>query len=146
MAPLIALFASFCLFFGIGLAGNSYLADYRHALRPALAVMFLVTASAHWGPKRRDLVRMVPRAFSRPGILVTLTGILEIAGALGLLIPATAPVAAWGLTLLLVVMFPANVYAARHRLTIGGRAVPKLGIRTFFQIVFIICTVLASLH
>src|SRR5262245_2674855 len=77
------------------------------ALRIALAAMFLLTASAHWGKRRADLIRMVPAAFSRPDLLVTITGICEIAGAIGLLIPGLAPIAAIGLALLLIAMFPA---------------------------------------
>jgi hypothetical protein len=49
MIPLIVLVVGFCLCFLIGMAGNHYLGDYHHALRPALAVMFFLTASANWG-------------------------------------------------------------------------------------------------
>lgn len=146
MIPFVVLVVGFCLFVAIGLTGNHYLADYRHALRPALAIMFLLTASAHWGGKRADLIRMVPAALARPDLLVTVTGLLEIAGAIGLLIPATAPIAAWCLALLLIAIFPANVHAARQKLTIGGRAVPQLKTRLCLQIVFIVCCVLAGTH
>src|SRR5262249_34558818 len=50
------------------------------ALRFALAAMFLLTASAHWGKRRPDLIRMVPSAFPRPDLIVTITGVLEIFG------------------------------------------------------------------
>lgn len=60
------------------------------ALRIALAAMFLLTASAHWGRRRDDLIRMVPTALPRPGLLVTVTGICEILGAVGLLISRAA--------------------------------------------------------
>jgi uncharacterized membrane protein len=60
------------------------------ALRIALAAMFLLTASAHWGKRRDDLIRMVPAALPRPDLLVTVTGICEILGAVGLLISRVA--------------------------------------------------------
>jgi uncharacterized membrane protein len=44
--------------------------------------MFLLTASAHWGKRRRDLIRMVPGVFPQPDLLVTLSGMLEIVGAI----------------------------------------------------------------
>src|SRR5262249_53491432 len=91
------------------------------SLRIALATMFLLTASAHWGRRRADLIRMVPAAFPRPDLLVTFTGICEILGAIGLLIPRLAPVAAIGLALLLLAIFPANVRAAREGIAIAGR-------------------------
>lgn len=110
------------------------------ALRIALAAMFLLTASAHWGRRRGDLIRMVPPAVPRPDVMVTLTGILELAGALGLLVPAVAPWAATGLTLLLVAIFPANVRATREGLTIGGRPATPLVLRALIQVVFVAAT------
>jgi uncharacterized membrane protein len=111
------------------------------ATRVALCVMFLLTASAHWGMRRPDLIRMVPAAFPRPDLLVTFTGICEIFGAIGLLIPSVAPYAAIGLTLLLLAIFPANVRAAREKLTIGGTPVPPIVTRTLIQVLFLAATI-----
>ena len=83
--------------------------------------MFLLTASAHWGKRRPDLIRMVPKSFPRPDLLVTLTGVCEILGAIGLLVVPFARWAAIGLTLLLIAVFPANIRAAREGITIGGK-------------------------
>jgi uncharacterized membrane protein len=63
---------------------------WHTALRVGLAGMFLLTASAHWGRRRPDLIRMIPSGFPRPELLVTLTGICEILGAIGLLAPPFA--------------------------------------------------------
>jgi uncharacterized membrane protein len=83
---------------------------------------------------------MVPGAFGHPGFWVTLTGVLEILGALGLIVPGVTPLAGLGLALLLLSMFPANVRAARDHLTIGGRAVMPLLPRVALQIVFLAAT------
>ena len=91
------------------------------ALRMALATMFLLTASAHWGRRRADLIRMVPKGLPRPDLLVTITGFCEILGAVVLLI-SRAPVAALGLRLLLLALFPANVRTARQGMTIADSA------------------------
>jgi uncharacterized membrane protein len=107
------------------------------ALRIALAAMFLLTASAHWGKRRADLIRMTPAAFSRPDLLVTITGICEIVGAAGLLIPRLALLAAVALALLLIAVFPANVRAARERITIAGRPPSSLPVRTAIQVIFL---------
>jgi uncharacterized membrane protein len=111
------------------------------ALRVALAAMFLLTAFAHWGKRRDDLIRMVPAALPRPDLLVTVTGIGEILGAVGLLISRVAPVAALGLTLLLIAVFPANVRAARQGIAIGGRPTTPLPARAVIQIVFLTATI-----
>lgn len=99
--------------------------------------MFLLTASAHWGKRRPDLIAMVPAGFPRPDLMVTITGILELLGAVGLLLPATTRPAAICLAILLVALFPANVRAARERLKIGGRDATPLPLRTLLQIVYI---------
>lgn len=76
--------------------------------------MFVVTGAAHFAPPlRRDLIAIVPPTLPAPGLLVSVTGVLELAGAVGLLMPATRGVAAVGLVLLMLAMFPANIYAAR---------------------------------
>ncbi|OWR29957.1 hypothetical protein CDO73_12835 [Saccharibacillus sp. O23] len=144
MIPFYALIASFLLFRMLGLIGVAHFAGWQTSLQAASAVMLLLGASAHWGSKRADLIRMVPKTFPRPGLIVTLTGLLEIAGAIGLLLPATSRAASIGLALLLAAMFPANVLAARERLTIGGRPVPKLLTRTLVQLFFIVAVLLAG--
>jgi uncharacterized membrane protein len=138
MIPLYVLVAGFVLFLLIGHLGVLYFQGWQHALRAALGIMFLLTASAHWGRRRPDLIAMVPAPFSRAAMLVTLTGIAEIAGAIALQIPALASFAAAGLFLMLIAIFPANVLAAQNRLSIGGRSVPALLPRALIQIIFLI--------
>jgi len=140
MIPFVVLITLFAL---LNIAGYfevpvSY--GWWTSLRLALSGMFLLTASAHWGKRRADLIRMVPSALPRPDILVTVTGILEVLGAIGLMLPRVAPYAALGLALLLVAVFPANVHAARKSLAIAGRQVESLVPRTLLQVVFLAAT------
>jgi uncharacterized membrane protein len=102
--------------------------------------MFLMTASAHWGRRRADLIRIVPPRFPRPALLVSINGVLEMLGVIGLLIPAFAPFAGLSLLLFLLAIFPANVHAARQRLAIAGRPVTPLIPRTAMQILFVLST------
>jgi uncharacterized membrane protein len=138
MIPIYVLTGSFILFLVAGHAGVAYFHGWQESLRASLGVMFLLTASAHWGSRRTDLIAMVPPVFPRPALLVIVTGVFELAGAVALQCPMLATFAAASLFLLLIAIFPANVYAARHRLTIGGRAVPSLFPRAIIQIVFLI--------
>jgi uncharacterized membrane protein len=145
MAPLIALTGGWLVARLVGLLGVAALDGWQPALRIALALMFVLTGTAHFSRKRRgDLIRMVPPAFPRPDLLVTITGGLELAGAVGLLIPATARLAAVCLAVLMLAMFPANVYAARRGLELGGRPVTPLGPRTLLQAVFVGAAVAAA--
>jgi uncharacterized membrane protein len=84
---------------------------------------------------------MVPPAFPRPDLLVTISGILEVLGAIGLMLPRIAPYAALGLSLMLLAIFPANIHAARNRLTIAGSRVPALLPRALMQVIFLAATV-----
>lgn len=145
MAPLIVLIVASIAFWLLGRAGVTVFQPIGTVLRTALALMFLLTASAHWGKRRRDLIRMVPGVFPRPDLLVTISGMLEIIGAIGLLIPSTGPGAAVCLALLLLALFPANVHAAREKLTIAGQPVPGIAVRTAIQIVFMAALVSAAI-
>lgn len=144
MIPLIVLAGTFVVLRGVGALAVPALRSWRTCLRLALAAMFLVTASAHFGARRADLVRMVPPAFPAPALLVTVTGVAEILGAVGLLVPRLAPFAAGGLALLLVAMFPANVHAAREGLTIGGAPVTPLVPRAALQALFLAAVLAAG--
>jgi uncharacterized membrane protein len=137
MAPLIALLAGTAAARLAGLLGVDVLNGWHPALRVGLALMFVLTGVAHFASRRADLIAMVPPSLPRPGLLVTVTGVLELVGALALLAPATARWAAAGLALLMLAMFPANASAARRRLTLAGRPVTPLGTRTVLQVAFV---------
>ena len=137
MIPLYVMAVAIVVARGIGALGVGPLDDWRGATRTGLAVMFLVTGAAHFTRTRADLVRMVPPRLPSPGTLVTLTGLAEFAGALGLLVPAVARWAALGLIALLVAMFPANIHAARTGHTIAGRPHTRLALRLPLQLLWI---------
>jgi uncharacterized membrane protein len=137
MVPLVVLLTAFAIFRVVGFLGVTALDNWNLPLRVALFLMFLVTASAHWGRGRPDLMRMVPAGFPAPALIITVTGVLEILGAVGLLIPLTTRAAAICLAILLVGMFPANIRAARERLTILGRPAPGIVVRGALQLIFI---------
>jgi uncharacterized membrane protein len=99
--------------------------------------MFIFTATAHFNRMRPDLISMVPPRLPNPAVLVTLTGIAELVGAIGLLVPAVSRWAAVGLALLLVALFPANVHAARAGVTLGGRPATPLVLRLPLQVIWI---------
>ena len=144
MTPFIVLTIAFLSFLGLHKLRFALLPNWIVCLRWALAAMFLLTASAHWGSRRADLVAMVPDALPNPELLVTISGLAEIAGAVGLLVPRLAPIAAGGLALLLIAVFPANIHAARESLSIGGEPVTPLVPRAILQLVFIAAVLVAG--
>jgi uncharacterized membrane protein len=59
-----------------------------------------------------------------PLSLVYVTGVCEIAGGIGLLVPQTRLAAAIALVVFLAAVFPANAYAAANRDRFGSLAIP----------------------
>jgi uncharacterized membrane protein len=137
VAVLFVLLTSWLGFRAIGALGVTAFGTWRDAARYALALMFVFTGTAHFNRMKHDLARMVPAIFPRPLALVYLTGICEFLGAAGLLLPRFRSFAGICLIALLIVLFPANVKAARDRLLLRGKAVTPLWQRAPMQIFFI---------
>lgn len=138
MAPLVVQLIAWGIAWSAGAADLvPVLAAPVEALRVALAVMFVFTAVAHFVPRTRaDMLAMVPSALPMPGALVTVTGVLELVGAVGLILPRWNRWAALALAALLIAMFPANIHAARTGITIAGRramaVLPRLALQLFW--------------
>ncbi|MFG2981770.1 hypothetical protein ACGFYQ_11020 [Streptomyces sp. NPDC048258] len=137
MEPLVTLVTVVGLLLLAGALGAVRFRRPTVALRGGLAAMFALTGGAHFVAMREEIVAMVPAALPAPELLVTLTGIAELACALGLLWSRTARGSAAVLSALLVAMFPANVYAAGGDVSWWDR----LGPRTALQAVFLAATV-----
>ena len=104
-------------------------------IRPATTVRAVMVAALtgmgtlHFAPRSaRTMAAIVPpRLRDRPlsaERLVQLTGLCELAGAAGLVLPRTRPAAAAALIAFYAAVFPANAYAARHPERFGPVAVP----------------------
>ena len=80
--------------------------------------MFCFTATTHFNGLRDDMIRMVPPMMPNPAFLLTLTGVSEVPGEIGLLVPRTRRVAA--VALILLAIRPANIDSAISGVTIRG--------------------------
>ena len=138
MSTLIVLFGSCLIYRLLGVAGIDLFATWVTSARAALASMFLFTAASHFAPMRKDLIAMVPPGLPRPDLLVFFTGVAEFALAVGLMFPSTRFWAACGLMILLALMFPANVSAARRGTRIRNRQATPLWLRAPMQVLFIV--------
>jgi uncharacterized membrane protein len=129
----------------IGWLGVDYVDSWPQAVAIGLAVMFVTTGVAHLVPAmRHDMIAIVPPRLPAAGLLVTITGVLELLGAAGLLYPPTRVAAAVCLFALMLVMFPANVYAARMP-TPPKSMNSRLPVRTAEEIVFLGAAVVVGL-
>lgn len=81
--------------------------------RVLLASLFIAGGVAHF-VFTRAYVNVVPDYMPAHRGLVLISGGAEIAGGAGLLFPRTRRYAAWGLVILLLAVFPANVWMAQN--------------------------------
>ncbi|GAA2228595.1 hypothetical protein GCM10010413_26180 [Promicromonospora sukumoe] len=122
----------------LGLLAVPALDSWHDAARVGVAAVYLLAASGRLIPRvRADLVRMVPPGLPRPDMLVAGTGVLELAGAIGLLVPTTASAAAICLGLLTLAMTPANISAARRGVLFGGQPPTPVGRRLAEQALYL---------
>ena len=95
----------------------------RAALRWLLTVAMVGAGLLHF-VNPTPYVAMMPAALPAHLALVYLSGVAEIAGGLGLILPATRRLAGWGLVALLLAVLPANVNMAINQLPLGDTVVP----------------------
>ncbi|HTV54822.1 MAG TPA: hypothetical protein VMI06_07885 [Terriglobia bacterium] len=72
-----------------------------------------------------------------PRAMVYFTGVCEIAGAVGLLLPELRRAAACALIAFFLAVLPANIHAARAGITLRGKPATSLWVRIPMQILFI---------
>lgn len=144
MAPLVILVLVTLALAGLRAVGVTRVPAWPFAVQCGVAAMFTATGVAHFVGMREELIAMVPPAIPAPGLVITVTGVLELAGAVAILWRRTALWAAAGLTVMLVGMFPANVYAAQKGISpsFGDALLP----RTLVQLVFLAATVTVFVH
>jgi uncharacterized membrane protein len=137
MAPLFVFMTVAAILRLLGALGVEQLASWRFAGRIGLAVTFLFTGATHFSSMRHDYAAMIPPPLTGSLWLISLTGMLEIVGAIGLLVPRRQRVAAICLIVLLVALFPTNVYAALNGVPFRGQPPTQLGLRALLQLFFI---------
>jgi len=101
-----------------------------------IAGFFLVGGFAHFF-SAEFFVAIMPAYLPWHYELVIISGVFEIAGALGLLIPQTRLFAAYGLIALCIAVFPANLNMALHPENFANVPVVALYLRLPLQLLII---------
>jgi uncharacterized membrane protein len=108
----------------------------RITVRVLLAALFLVAGTVHLRQPGLFL-QVMPPAIPFPKACILISGVCELLGGVGLLIPLRAIqlLTGWGLTLLLIAVFPANIYMAVDNVRVNGHVIPAwlLWLRLPFQ-------------
>ncbi|QMV19248.1 DoxX family membrane protein [Granulicella sp. 5B5] len=81
--------------------------------RLSMGLLFLISGTSHF-LFSQTYQRIIPPFLPDPHTIVLLSGLAEIAGGLGVILPGRRRAAAWGLACMLVAVFPANIYMAIH--------------------------------
>ena len=99
--------------------GKNKLNSKKSIVRLLLALIFVITGILHFTHTNK-FVQIVPPFIPAPEAMVYISGVFEILGAIGLLISRYSRLAAFGLVLLLIIIFPANIYMAVKNIQLGG--------------------------
>ena len=90
----------------------------RELLRVVFSMSLIIIGTAHF-LRAEQFARIVPPVFPTY-FSVYISGVFEILGGIGLLIPSVSVAAAWGLIALFIAVFPANIYMALHNIKLDG--------------------------
>jgi uncharacterized membrane protein len=137
-AVLLVTVAAWCVWARMGLSSFGW---KQWVLRGVLTLPLLISGFAHFA-RTALMATIIPPFFPYRPQLVLLSGAMELAGAVGLLLPAFTRVASSCLAVLMIVIFPANVYAANQ--TVGGLHMPGVPVRLAMQVIFIVLLLMAG--
>jgi uncharacterized membrane protein len=128
-------------FFVWGRRGLSSFGRMQWVLRMVVVLPLVVSGIGHF-TRTAMFATIVPLFFPYRPQLVPVSGAMELAGALGLLLPAFTRTASVCLAGLMIAIFPANVYAAGE--VVGGLHMPSVPVRLVMQVVYIVLLLLAG--
>jgi len=149
MMPLVVLLLVFSLsLLLIKLSRKAY--DFAFAGRIAMSAMLVFTAVGHFA-FTEGMAMMLPTFVPYKTEVVYLTGLIEIAAAVGLIIPRLRSLTAWLLIAFFILVLPANIYAALQHVdyqnaTFDGQGPGYLWFRIPLQLFFIIWVYFAAIR
>jgi len=84
-----------------------------------MGITFIVTGLLHFVVPEKYLL-MMPKFIPVPLASIYVSGVLEVTGGALLLVKPQARKAAYGIVILLLLIFPANIYVAMENVQLGG--------------------------
>lgn len=148
MKPFIVLLTAFA----ISIIVTTFVyGNYEFALsaRIAMSVMLVFTAIGLFA-FNKGMTMMLPDFVPYKTLTVYITGVFEIAAAIGLFVPGFRIITAWFLIAFFLLILPANIYASIKNIDYQkGNSECNGPIYLWFriplQILFIVCTYLSSI-
>ena len=96
----------------------------KSAARAVLAMFMIAIGAVHFVAPV-GFVQIVPKALPAPLLLVYVSGVFEVLGGVGILVPRTRRLAGCGLIALYVAVFPANINMAMNHIEPVGTHIPE---------------------
>jgi uncharacterized membrane protein len=129
-------------FFALGKQGFAGFGWAQVALRVFVAIPLVVSGVLLHFLRVSATASIIPPIFPARDFLVVLTGVFEIAGAVGLFLPRWRRAAAFWIAVMMVAIFPANIYRAGQM--VEGMRFPTVPVRLTAQIIYILLVLLAG--
>ena len=123
---------------------------FRSPLRVLMGVLFILAGVMHF-VRLQFYLNIMPPFLPYHLELVYISGVLEILGGFGVLIPSFRRFSGYGLIGLLIAVFPANIYMLTHNIEVVGftQFTYMLILRLPLQLIFIAwvywCTISKSI-
>lgn len=133
--PIFTLALTLVAFFVV--AGGRFVqfGRWQRVLRVVLALPLFVSGLGHF-VRTALFASIIPLISPHREFLVILTGIFELAGGIGLQLWKTTRMAATCLAVMMIAVFPANIYVANQ--TVGGIPMPGVLVRTGLQAIYMV--------
>jgi len=145
LVALAVLIATVVAFFAVARGRYTQFGPIQTLLRILVAIPLLTSAIYVHFLNANQATAMLPPAppvFPSPLFMVIFTGVLEILGAIGLFVPRTRRSAAIWIAIMMVLIFPVNVFVAGQ--TFFGMQMPSVPVRLVMQMVYIWMVLLAG--
>ena len=111
----------------------------KSLVRWVLATLFFTAGVLHFSLLRDDFAAIVPPPFRpKKDEIVYITGVMEILGGIGLVVPATSRWAKICLSLFLIGVFPANAYGTLNNVKFRGHPHPSIPVRLALQVLLVV--------
>jgi uncharacterized membrane protein len=128
------------LFFATARGGFVAFGCTQQVLKAIVTLPLVISGSVHLVIPSA-LAAMAPQS-SPPPATRLVSGVLELVGAFGLWLPRTQRRASLLIALLMIAVFPANIYAAGQ--TVHGLRMPPVAPRLLLQVVYILLVLMAG--
>jgi uncharacterized membrane protein len=119
MTVFILIFVFTGLLFLVAKIGINPFQDFKNNARIGTGITFMFTGVSHF-LMPDTFMKLMPPFIPYPLLMIYLSGGFEILGGIGLIISKTKVPASYGLILLLLAVFPANIYVALENIQLGG--------------------------